>query len=58
MESLWATLKTERVDGQVYATRAEAKSEIFRYIEVFSNPVRLHGGLGFYSPVDFAHNLN
>ena len=58
MESFWATMKTELTDGQVYATRAEAKSAIFRYIEVFYNRVRLHGALGFYSPVDFEHNLN
>ena len=58
MESFWATMKTELIDGRVYATRAEAKSAIFHYIEVFYNRVRLHGALGFYSPVDFEHNLN
>ncbi len=58
MESFWATLKTELIDGQVYATRAEARSAIFRYIEIFYNRVRLHGALGFYSPVDFERNLN
>ena len=58
MESFWATMKTELIDGQVYATRAEAKSAICRYIEVFYNRTRLHGALGFYSPVDFEHNLN
>jgi putative transposase len=58
MESFWATLKTELIDGQVYATRAEAKSAIFSYIEVFYNRVRLHGALGYNSPVDFENNLN
>ena len=58
MESFWATLKTELIDGQVYATRAEAKSAIFWYIEVFYNRQRLHGALGFNSPVDFEHSLN
>ena len=58
MESFWATLKTELIDGQLYATRAEAKSAIFSYIEVFYNRVRLHGALDFRSPVDFEHNLN
>ena len=58
MESFWATLKTELIDGQVYATRAEAKSAIFSYIEVFYNRVRLHGALGYHSPVDFEHRLN
>ncbi len=58
MESFWATMKTELIDGQVYATRAEAKSAIFSYIEVFYNRVRLHGALGYNSPVDFEHSLN
>ena len=58
MESFWATLKTELIDGRVFATHAEAKSAIFSYIEVFYNRQRLHGALGFYSPEDFEHNLN
>ena len=58
MESFWATLKTELIDGQVYATRAEAKSALFSYIEIFYNRQRLHGALGYHSPVDFEHNLN
>ncbi len=41
MESFWATLKTKLIDGQIYATRAEAKSAVFSYIEVFYNRVRL-----------------
>ena len=58
MESFWATLKTELIDGRVYATRAEAKSALFSYIEIFYNRTRLHGALGCHSPVDFEHNLN
>ena len=58
LESFWATLKTELIGGQVYATRAEAKSAIFWYIEVFYNRTRLHGALGFHSPVDFENSLN
>ena len=58
MESFWATLKTELIDGQVYATRAQAKGAIFWYSEVFYNRARLHGTLGYTSPVDFEHNLN
>ena len=58
MESFWATMKTELIGEQVFASRAEAKSALFRYIEVFYNRTRLHGALGFYSPVDFEHQLN
>ena len=58
MESFWATMKTELIDGQIFATRAQAKSAVFRYIEVFYNRTRLHGALGYHSPVDFENNLN
>ena len=58
MESFWVTMKTELIDGHVYATRAEAKSAIFSYIEVFYNRTRLHGALGFTSPVDFENSLS
>ena len=58
MESFWATLKTELADGRIFASRAEAKSEIFRYIEVFYNRQRLHSALGYYSPVDFENQLS
>lgn len=58
MESFWATLKSELIADHVFATRAQAKSEIFRYIEVFYNRTRLHGALGFQSPVDYENNLS
>jgi transposase InsO family protein len=52
-ESFWATLKTECFNGYIAATRAEARSMIFDYIETFYNPVRRHSALGFVSPVAF-----
>jgi putative transposase len=58
MESFWATLKSELIGERIFASHAEAKSEIFHYIEVFYNRARLHGALGFYSPVDFENQLN
>ena len=58
MESFWATLKGELIQDRVFASRAEAKSEIFWYIEVFYNRTRLHGALGYTSPVDFEHSLS
>ena len=51
-------MKTELLNGQVYATRAEAKSALFWYIKVFYHRTRLHGALGYYSPVDLEHSLN
>jgi transposase InsO family protein len=44
-ESFFATLKTEYA-SRPFATRAEARTAIFEYIEVFYNRQRLHSGLG------------
>ena len=52
-ESFFATLKTELVHGRNYATRQEAQSEVFEYIEVFYNRQRLHSSLGYESPAGF-----
>ena len=53
MESFFATLKNELVHHQSYATRAQAKSDIFAYIEGFYNRVRLHSTLDYLSPEQF-----
>lgn len=53
MESFFGTLKRELVHRARYATRAEARVEVFRYIEVFYNRQRLHSALGYQSPVQF-----
>lgn len=52
-ESFFNTLKTELINQQTYQTRAEAKSSIFEYIEVFYNKIRRHSTLGYYSPCDY-----
>ena len=57
MESFWATLKTELVHQERYATHEEAKGSIFEYIEVFYNRVRLHSTLGYQSPEAFKASL-
>ena len=50
MESFFHTLKTERVHHRVYATRTEARRDLFHYIEGFYNSRRLHSALGYLSP--------
>lgn len=57
MESFWATLKTECFGDYVPATRSEAKSMLFAYIEVFYNRQRSHSALGYLSPVQFEQQL-
>jgi putative transposase len=57
-ESFWATLKTELVHQEHYATREQARRSIFEYIEVFYNRKRLHSSLGYVSPEAFEASLN
>jgi hypothetical protein len=49
MEGFFHTLKTERVHHRVYATSAEARRDLFGYIEGFYNPRRLHSP-GLHQP--------
>jgi transposase InsO family protein len=58
VESFWATLKTELVNHEHYATRDQARQSIFEYIEVFYNRQRLHSSLGYLSPEAFEAGLN
>ncbi len=54
MESFFGSLKSEWVQGP-YPTKEVAKKEIFRYIEMFYNPIRRHASLDYMSPVQFEH---
>jgi len=53
VESFFGTLKTELVFHQHYTTRAEARLDIFEYLEVFYNRFRSHSALGYKSPVNY-----
>tara|TARA_R110001599_G_C11840902_1_gene619414 strand:+ start:50 stop:403 length:354 start_codon:yes stop_codon:yes gene_type:complete len=57
-ESFFHTLKTELVHHEEFKTRVEAKHEIFEYIEVFFNRVRLHSSNGYMSPVNYESGLS
>ena len=52
-ESFFATFKKRVTQRKIYATRAEAKSEIFNFIEMFYNPVKRHSHNNGVSPVQF-----
>ena len=54
MESFWGTLKNEWVHHRRYETRAQAKSEITEYIEIFYNRQRRHSKLGNVAPAVYA----
>lgn len=53
MESFWSTLKLELVYRRCFETRAQARTQIFDYIESFYNRQRTHSALAYRSPVDF-----
>jgi len=46
MESVFSSMKTERVARKVYRTREAARSEVFDYVERFYNPTRPHSTRG------------
>jgi putative transposase len=52
-ESFFATLKTELLTRRSWATRAEATTAIFEYIEAFYNRRRRHSTLDYLSPADY-----
>ena len=52
-ESFFATLKKELVDRRSWPEKAELRSEIFDYLEIFYNRRRRHSTLGMRSPVDY-----
>jgi transposase InsO family protein len=52
MESFFHTLKTELVHHRHYATREEAKRDIFAYIEGYYNRTRRHSSIGYISPIE------
>jgi putative transposase len=53
MESFWATLKLELIYRRRFDTHAQARAQIFDYIETFYNRQRSHSALDYLSPVDF-----
>lgn len=51
-ESFWESLKRECLQGRIFATRAEARRAIFRWITWY-NTTRLHSTLKHVSPIEW-----
>jgi transposase InsO family protein len=58
VESFFGRLKCEVAPVEMFATREQARAEIFEYLEVFYNRVRRHSSLGFVSPAEFERTHN
>jgi len=52
-ESFFSLLKMDRIKRRIFKTRAEARAEIFDYIEFFYNPKRHHGNNNGLSPMRY-----
>ena len=49
-ESFFSTLKNELIYGQKFMSRDQARSEVFKFIEIFYNRQRLHQALNYSTP--------
>jgi len=56
-ESFMKTLKTEEVNGKVYANLDDSRRQIGAFIETVYNRQRLHSALGYKPPVEFEAEL-
>jgi transposase InsO family protein len=52
MESFLHTLNVDRGHPRIHATTAEARRDLFAYIEGLCNSRRRHSGIGCRSPAD------
>jgi len=52
-ESFFANLKKEKIRRRKYRTRAEARSAVFEYIEMFYNPKRRHTHNDRVAPTEY-----
>ncbi len=52
-ESFFASLECELLDQSHFRNHAEARAELFRYIEGWYNTHRRHSAIGYRSPVNF-----
>ena len=56
-ESFFSRFKAELIEDGVFESVADAKSEVFSYIEGYYNRIRLHSGIGYRSPLEFEKQL-
>jgi len=55
-ESYFSRLKAEVVQNGVFEDLQDARTEIFEYIEMYYNTIRLHSALNYQSPMNYENN--
>ena len=58
VESFNATLECELIDRRAWTTKAQARLEVFYWIEAVYNRTRRHSALGYLSPLDYEATLS
>jgi hypothetical protein len=53
MESCFSRFKAELIQDGIFETIEDARTEIFEYIEMYYNTIRLHSSLNYQSPKYF-----
>lgn len=56
-ESFFSRFKAELIEGGIFESVEQARSEIFSYIEGYYNRIRRHSSLGYVSPMEFEKQL-
>jgi transposase InsO family protein len=56
-ESFFSRFKAELIEGGIFESIEEARTEIFSYIEGYYNRIRRHSALGYKSPLEFEKEL-
>jgi putative transposase len=54
MESFFHSLKAERIHGERFDSEHELRMALNGYINQFYNHKRLHSGVGYTSPAEYA----
>lgn len=57
IESHFSRFKAELLQGGVFASLEDARTEVFDYIEAYYNTIRLHSGIDYQSPLEFERGL-
>ena len=52
-ESFFSRFKAELIEGGIFESIEQARTEIFSYIEGYYNRIRRHSSLGYLSPLEF-----